>query len=117
MPFDPKCYELAAYFLRDCGAATDAHRDELAQVIQDAIEDWPLPREEYPDNGPTDPWWARGRNRILARVENLTGAAPELDWINSRTAILGESFGMACRSIQDLIDDGSMIVVHEGPAR
>lgn len=49
--------------------------------------------------------------RILARIENLNGEAPELDWINSRTRILGESFGTASRSIQDLIDDGSMVVV------
>jgi hypothetical protein len=49
--------------------------------------------------------------RILARVENPDGQASELDWINSRTRILGESFGMASRSIQDLIDDGSMIVI------
>lgn len=50
-------------------------------------------------------------DRWLARRENLSGVARELDWINSRTGILGESFGMATRSIQDLIDDGSMVVV------
>jgi hypothetical protein len=49
--------------------------------------------------------------RILARTEQPEFEAPELDWINSRTAILGEHFGMASRSIQALIDDGSMIVV------
>lgn len=55
--------------------------------------------------------------RILARAENLAGEAPELDWINSRTGILGEHFGMAVRSIQALIDDGSMVVVRtEGVA-
>lgn len=56
MAFDPKCYELAEYFLRDNNAATDEHKNDLAQVIQDAIEDWPAPREETPDHGPTDPW-------------------------------------------------------------
>lgn len=49
--------------------------------------------------------------RYLARVENPEAAFPELDWINSRTGILGESFGMAVRSIEELIADGSMIVV------
>jgi hypothetical protein len=49
--------------------------------------------------------------RILARVENPEFAAPELEWINSRTSILGEHFAMASRGIQALIDDGSMIVV------
>jgi len=53
------------------------------------------------------------KRRILARVENLEAAFADLDWINSRTGILGESFPMAVRSIQDLIDDGSMIVVRE----
>jgi hypothetical protein len=53
--------------------------------------------------------------RILARVENLDDAFPELDWIESRTRILGEPFGVAVRSIQDLIDDGSIIVVREEP--
>jgi hypothetical protein len=51
--------------------------------------------------------------RILARVENIAGEASELDWINSRTGILGESFGMASRNIQALLDDGSMVVVRE----
>jgi hypothetical protein len=53
--------------------------------------------------------------RILARVVNLAGQASELDWINSRTGILGESFGMASRSIQALIDDGSMVVIRTEP--
>lgn len=51
--------------------------------------------------------------RILARVEQPEFEAPELDWINSRTGILGEHFAMAARSIQDLIDTGAMIVVRE----
>ena len=49
--------------------------------------------------------------RWLARVENPECKAREIDWINSRTGILGESYGMACRSIEDLIADGSMIIV------
>ena len=51
--------------------------------------------------------------RFLARIENPTYAWPELDWINSRTSILGESFEMATRSIEALIKDGSMIVVEQ----
>jgi len=51
--------------------------------------------------------------RFLARIESPTSAFPELDWINSRTGILGESFGMATRSIEALIKDGSMIVVEQ----
>jgi hypothetical protein len=54
-----------------------------------------------------------GTQRILARVENLAGEYSELDWISSRVCILGESFPVASRSIQDLIDDGSMVVVRE----
>lgn len=49
--------------------------------------------------------------RWLARIENPKAKAPEIDWINSRTRILGEGFGTASRSIEDLIKDGSMIVV------
>ena len=51
--------------------------------------------------------------RILARADNPEGTACELDWINSRVRLLGEPFGMAVRSIQTLVDDGSMIVVRE----
>jgi hypothetical protein len=36
MSFDPKCYDLAVYF----GLASERLRLELAQHIQDAIEDW-----------------------------------------------------------------------------
>jgi len=49
--------------------------------------------------------------RWLARKDNITGVATELDWINSRTRILGESFGAASKAIQDSIDDGTMLVV------
>ena len=52
--------------------------------------------------------------RLLARAEDPKGAAPEIDWINSRTGILGESFGAACREIEARIKDGSMIVVEAG---
>ena len=40
MAFDPKCYELAEYFLWDTASDTDDCKNELAQVIQDAIEGW-----------------------------------------------------------------------------
>ena len=32
--FDPKCYELAEYFLADNGAATEDHKRDLAQTIR-----------------------------------------------------------------------------------
>lgn len=54
--------------------------------------------------------------RILARIENLECEAPELDWINSRVRFFGEHFGMASRSIQNLLNDGSMVVVRIVPA-
>ncbi len=34
---DPACYDLACHFL---GAAPEHLKDELAQHIQDSIEDW-----------------------------------------------------------------------------
>lgn len=41
MAYDTKCYDLAEAFLTDCPAINDEkHRDELAQVIQRAIEDY-----------------------------------------------------------------------------
>ncbi len=48
--------------------------------------------------------------RILARIENLEGAWPEGVWIDSRVRLLGEYYGTASRSIQALIDDGSMVI-------
>jgi len=36
--FDPKCFELADYFLPS--QATERLKSELAQHIQDAVEDW-----------------------------------------------------------------------------
>ena len=38
--FDPKCYELAVYFLPD---ADSDERNELAAAIQEAVEDFGLP--------------------------------------------------------------------------
>ena len=37
--YDPKCYELAEYFLSDEPDLTPSRIAALAQVIQDAIED------------------------------------------------------------------------------
>lgn len=36
---DVKCWDLAAHFLQDGPSYTEAHRMELARVIQQAIED------------------------------------------------------------------------------
>lgn len=55
MAYDSECFYLAEYFLRNNGAATAQHKSDLAQAIQDAVEDFAMPVEEYPDNGPTDP--------------------------------------------------------------
>jgi hypothetical protein len=50
MMFDPKCYELAEYFLSGEPRNSSPALDELAQIIQDAIEDYLIvPTEEYPD--------------------------------------------------------------------
>jgi len=38
--YDNKCFNLACQFLADIESRTDDEHDELAQVIQDAIEDW-----------------------------------------------------------------------------
>lgn len=38
--FDPKCYELAESFLGEDVPATERLKNELAQHIQDAAEDW-----------------------------------------------------------------------------
>ena len=42
--YDQKCLDLAEYFLRDANP-TPADKEELAQVIQDAIENWFSARE------------------------------------------------------------------------
>lgn len=47
--FDPKCLELAEYFLAD--SATLAQRNALAQHIQEAVEDW-FPDEEEREDEP-----------------------------------------------------------------
>ena len=39
MAFDAKCFDLAEHFLAGEGA-TPQHVRQLAQVIQDCIEDW-----------------------------------------------------------------------------
>lgn len=53
--------------------------------------------------------------RFLARSDSPENVATELAWINSRTNILGESFGRASQKIQDQINEGYMIVVKEEP--
>jgi hypothetical protein len=40
MSFDPKCHELAEYFLDDDPKPATANADELAQLIQGTIEDY-----------------------------------------------------------------------------
>jgi hypothetical protein len=37
---DPKSYELAEYFLDDFGPVVEAMKMQLAQAIQNAVEDW-----------------------------------------------------------------------------
>ena len=46
---DPKGCELAQYFLADNGAATGRTPTDgiWAQAIQDAVEDFPMPKEEW----------------------------------------------------------------------
>lgn len=44
--YDPKCYDLAALFASDLRPdPTEAEKAELAQIIQDAIEDWMSSKE------------------------------------------------------------------------
>jgi len=38
--YDPKCEELAEYFLRDEDDMPKNAKKELAQQIQDTVEDW-----------------------------------------------------------------------------
>lgn len=40
MSFDPKCHDLALLFLQEVANTTDADVNELAQAIQDTIEDF-----------------------------------------------------------------------------
>jgi hypothetical protein len=47
--FDPKCKELALYFLDDKNLAVEATADNvqrLAEAIQDAVEDWLAEQED-----------------------------------------------------------------------
>ena len=50
MTYDRKCLDLASCFLSDHDDRTDDEQDELAQVIQDAIEDWFSDRGRAEDN-------------------------------------------------------------------
>jgi hypothetical protein len=43
--YDPRCEDLALYFLSD-EVHDDEHVQKLAQTIQDAIEDWLRDKEE-----------------------------------------------------------------------
>ena len=78
---DSKCFDLACHFLSDVEARPDEH-DDLAQVIQDAIEDWLSYRENRAEaayerqqeslmeNGPDDSAYRRdminaGRGHLL----------------------------------------------------
>jgi hypothetical protein len=49
--------------------------------------------------------------RHLANANDPENAAPELEWINGRVRLLGESFGAASRQIEQLLKDGAMIEV------
>lgn len=40
MSYDPKCYELAQYFVSDRELCRDETINELAQLLQDTIEDF-----------------------------------------------------------------------------
>jgi len=46
MSYDPKCYDLAQQFLSDHDVGTKRNVDRLAQVIQDAIEEFIAELEE-----------------------------------------------------------------------
>lgn len=46
MSFDPKCHALAQAFLSDHDVGTKRNVDRMAQVIQDAIEDFIAELEE-----------------------------------------------------------------------
>lgn len=38
--YDPRCYDIAELFLSDTPLSTANHRDELASLIQQTIEDY-----------------------------------------------------------------------------
>lgn len=57
MSYDPKCYELAEYFLDDDPLPASANANELAQLIQDAIEDYlHVPEPEPAGSRDRDEW-------------------------------------------------------------
>lgn len=57
MSYDPKCYELAEYFFDDAPIPQRATRGELAQIIQDAIEDYlHVPDSEPAGSRDRDEW-------------------------------------------------------------
>ena len=47
LAYDPKCQSLAEDFLDDHRPFTEAEAQDLAQTIQDAIEDWFAARENH----------------------------------------------------------------------
>jgi hypothetical protein len=51
--------------------------------------------------------------RILARADDVTDAMPELEWINRRTRISGETLEDAVHRVQAMIDAGRLVVVRE----
>ncbi len=57
---DSKCFDLAAHFLADIKGCTEAEHDDLAQHIQDAIEDWLSDRERAAEAA-----WQRHQRRDM----------------------------------------------------
>ena len=51
--------------------------------------------------------------RILARADDVTDAMPELEWINRRTRISGETLEDAVHRVKAMIDAGRLVVVRE----
>ena len=49
MDYDSACYDLAEHVLHEEKAVTEADRKDLAQWIQDAVEDWFFGRETEHD--------------------------------------------------------------------
>lgn len=40
MAYDSRCFDLAEHFLQDVNKPTEFEKADLAQVIQNAIDDW-----------------------------------------------------------------------------
>lgn len=57
-------------------------------------------------NAPIKRWIASATGGRQVELE-------ELDWINSRVRLLGETFGQAAQAIQNQIDAGSLVVVRK----